>query len=95
MYLPGLPQGGKRRRQIFCHFFPLLLPIAGRTYRDIVNNIVTLREDFPKNSNIEKVSMLGCSLGSDFSKNTLIGLKENDIETKVSSRLYDVTIEQV
>ncbi|WP_139699679.1 C80 family cysteine peptidase, partial [bacterium endosymbiont of Bathymodiolus sp. 5 South] len=68
--------------------------IAGRTYRDIVNDIVTLREDFPKNSNIEKVSMLGCSLGSDFSKNTLIGLKENDIETKVSSRLYDVTIEE-
>jgi predicted ATPase len=44
---------------------------ADRTYRDIVNDIVTLREDLPKNSNIEKVSMVGCSLGSDFSKNTL------------------------
>jgi esterase/lipase len=49
---------------------------ADRTYRDIVNDIVTLREDLPKNSNIEKVSMVGCSLGSDFSKNTLIGLKK-------------------
>ncbi|CAC9644983.1 hypothetical protein, partial [uncultured Gammaproteobacteria bacterium] len=66
---------------------------ADRTYRDIVNDIVTLREDLPKNSNIEKVSMVGCSLGSDFSKNTLIGLKENGIETKVSSRLYDVSID--
>jgi hypothetical protein len=37
--------------------------------------------------------MVGCSLGSDFSKNTLIGLKENGIETKVSSRLYDVSID--
>jgi hypothetical protein len=34
--------------------------IAGRSYRDIVNNIVTLREDFPKNSNIEKVSTDNC-----------------------------------
>ncbi|VVH51606.1 hypothetical protein BPUTSESOX_399, partial [uncultured Gammaproteobacteria bacterium] len=66
---------------------------ADRTYRDIVNDIVTLREDFPKNSTIEKVSMVGCSLGPDFSKNTLIGLKENGIETKVSSRLYDVSID--
>jgi hypothetical protein len=34
----------------------------------------------------EKIALIGCNLGSDFSRDVLTGLKENDIETKVSSR---------
>ncbi|CAB5507256.1 hypothetical protein AZO1586R_2307, partial [Bathymodiolus azoricus thioautotrophic gill symbiont] len=61
--------------------------IGRRTATNIVDYVVTLRGVLPAQSSIDTVAMKGCNPGADFSKDVAMGLKERNIETKVSSRL--------
>ncbi|WP_139699493.1 C80 family cysteine peptidase, partial [bacterium endosymbiont of Bathymodiolus sp. 5 South] len=61
--------------------------IGRRTAANIVDYVVTLRGVLPTQSSIDTVAMKGCNPGADFGRKVAIGLKERNIETKVSSKL--------